>query len=95
VLALARPKDAVTLWHLLSRVSVDQRDRVFDRLTEFVPPPASVTREGIRKGRQRHARRLVGRPRFRHGELVANVETSMAGRKVSAMNNAPLERSPQ
>jgi hypothetical protein len=51
VLALARPKDAVTLWHLLSRVSVDQRDRVFDRLTEFVPPPASVTREGIRKGR--------------------------------------------
>ena len=50
-LSLARPKDAVTLWHLLSRVEGDDRDRVFDRLAEFVPPPASVTRDGIRSGR--------------------------------------------
>lgn len=49
-LSLARPKDAVTLWHLLSRVDAGERDRVFDRLAEFVPPPASVTREGIRGG---------------------------------------------
>lgn len=52
VLSLAREKDAVTLWHLLSRVDGDQRDRVFDRLAQFVPPPASVTREGIRAGRR-------------------------------------------
>ena len=52
VLALARPKDAVTLWHLLSRVPADQRDRVFDRLAEFVPPPGSVTRDGIKAGRK-------------------------------------------
>ena len=51
-LSLARAKDAVTLWHLLSRVDADQRDRVFDRLAEFVPPPASVTRDGIRNGRR-------------------------------------------
>lgn len=51
-LSLARPKDAVTLWHLLSRVDADQRDRVFDRLAEFVPPPGSVTRDGIRTGRR-------------------------------------------
>ena len=51
-LALAREKDALTLWHLLSRVEASQRDRVFDRLKEFVPPPGSVTREGISKGRR-------------------------------------------
>ena len=51
-LALARPKDAVTLWHLLSRVDAADRDRVFDRLAEFVPPPAGVTRDGIRSGRR-------------------------------------------
>lgn len=52
VLSLAREKDAVTLWHLLSRVTGDQRDRVFDRLAHFIKPPASVTREGIRAGRK-------------------------------------------
>jgi hypothetical protein len=52
VLSLARPRDAVTLWHLLSRVDGDQRDRVFDRLAQLMPPPGSVTREGIRAGRK-------------------------------------------
>jgi hypothetical protein len=52
LLAAARPHDVVTLWHLLSRVDVDQRDRVFDRLADFVPPPAGVTQDGIRAGRR-------------------------------------------
>jgi hypothetical protein len=52
LLAEARPRDEVTLWHLLSRVDLDQRDRVFDRLAEFVAPPAGVTRDGIRAGRR-------------------------------------------
>ena len=52
VLADARSRDSVTLWHLLTRVDPDQRDRVFDRLAQLVPPPAGVTRDGIRAGRQ-------------------------------------------
>lgn len=47
VLAAARKGDALTLWHLLSRVSEDQRILVFDRLQELVPAPVGVTREGI------------------------------------------------
>ena len=50
VLAESIPRDALTLWHLLARVGVDQRDAVFDRLSQFVPPPAGVTRGGVRSG---------------------------------------------
>ena len=52
VLAEAGERDEVMLWHLLTRVPVGGRDRVFDRLADFVPPPAGVTREGIRAGRR-------------------------------------------
>jgi hypothetical protein len=47
LLADARKKDALTLWHLLSRVDDPDRPRVFDRLAALAPPPAGVTREGI------------------------------------------------
>jgi len=47
VLRTARKRDALTLWHLLSRVRENQRILVFDRLQEFVPAPAGVTKEGI------------------------------------------------
>src|SRR6267143_5039740 len=43
----ARKNDALTLWHLLSRVSVAERPRVYDRLASLAPPPAGVTPEGI------------------------------------------------
>ena len=43
----AREDDALTLWHLLSRVSDADRPRVYDRLAALAPPPAGVTREGI------------------------------------------------
>ena len=52
VLMEAEERDEVTLWHLLSRVDAGERDRVFDRLAQFVPPPPGVTREGIRAGRR-------------------------------------------
>jgi hypothetical protein len=45
-------RDEVTLWHLLTRVPVGERDRVFDGLARFVAPPAGVTREGVRAGRR-------------------------------------------
>jgi len=50
VLAAARGRDALSLWHLLSRVNGDARGRVFDRLAALVPPPAGVTREGALRG---------------------------------------------
>jgi hypothetical protein len=43
----ARKDDALTLWHLLSRVSDADRPRVYDRLAALAAPPESVTREGI------------------------------------------------
>jgi hypothetical protein len=50
ILADARPKDAMTLWHLLARVPEGERNSVFDALARLVPPPAAVTRDGIRAG---------------------------------------------
>lgn len=47
ILSAARPRDALTLWHLLARASAGDRGRVYDRLAALVPPPAGVTREGI------------------------------------------------
>jgi len=53
VLAEARRRDALTLWHLLVRARVEDRGRVFDRMAELVPPPAGVTRGGLLAGDRR------------------------------------------
>lgn len=47
ILHEARPRDAMTLWYLLSRVNRDERARVYDRMTALVAPPEGVTRQGI------------------------------------------------
>src|SRR6266704_2920126 len=47
LLADARKNDALTVWHLLSRVSDADRQGVYDRLASLAPPPAGVTRNGI------------------------------------------------
>jgi hypothetical protein len=47
VLAEARPSDALTLWHLLSRVDSGQRGTVFNRLNALAPLPAGATRDGV------------------------------------------------
>jgi len=47
ILQHARKRDAVTLWHLLTRVHADHRGVVYDRLLGFVQPPNIVTRDGI------------------------------------------------
>jgi len=49
ILADARKRDALTLWHLLVRVDPSDRGRVCDQLAQLVPPPAAVTRAGIMK----------------------------------------------
>src|SRR5216683_2164095 len=43
----ARKNDALTLCHLLSRVSDADRPSIYDRLTALALPPAGVTRDGI------------------------------------------------
>ena len=43
----ARKNDALTLWHLLSRVSDADRPGLYERLAGLAPPPEGVTREGI------------------------------------------------
>ncbi len=50
VLAESRKKDALTLWHLLTRVAPEEKNRIFDRMAQLVPPPAGVTREGVMSG---------------------------------------------
>ena len=50
VIAESRRRDVLTLWHLVSRVQGADRERVFDRLAGFVPPPAGVTRDAVRNG---------------------------------------------
>ena len=47
VLSQARPRDGLTLWHLLSRTAGLQRAQVCARFIALVPPPPGVTREGI------------------------------------------------
>lgn len=43
-LAVARPQDALSLWHLLQRVDPALRGLVYDRLVALVAPPKGVTR---------------------------------------------------
>lgn len=49
-LAAARPRDAITLWHLLTRAPESERSAVFDRFSRLVDLPASVSREGVVRG---------------------------------------------
>jgi FecR protein len=47
VLGTSRKRDALTLWHLMTRVEEGQRSIVYNRLRQLAPPPPSVTKEGI------------------------------------------------
>jgi hypothetical protein len=50
VLDHARPRDTLTLWHLFRRSDGVDRERLYDKLASFVPPPPGVTREGMLRG---------------------------------------------
>ena len=47
VLTESRPRDTLTLWHLLYRVEGADRIRVYERMASLAPPPKDVTREGV------------------------------------------------
>lgn len=50
LLAEARPLDALTLWHLLTRLDRPSAARVHDRLASIAPPPPSVSRDAVLGG---------------------------------------------
>lgn len=52
VLSSARRRDALTLWHLLSRGTGDERARVYERLSAIAPPPSGVTWAAVLAGDQ-------------------------------------------
>jgi FecR protein len=45
ILAQARVRDTLTLWHLLQRADVRDRGRVYDRMASLTPVPPGVSRE--------------------------------------------------
>lgn len=47
VLGSARPRDSLTLWHLLARTQGPDRERVLERLAELAPPPDGADREQV------------------------------------------------
>ena len=47
MLSEARPRDTLTLWHLLPRVNGRERELVYERMATCVPPPDGVTRDGV------------------------------------------------
>jgi hypothetical protein len=49
ILAAARPRDGLTLWHLLTRVPGADRGRVFDRFGELIPLATEVPRDAVVK----------------------------------------------
>jgi hypothetical protein len=46
VLDHARPRDTLTLWGLFRRFEGHDRERLYDKLASFAPPPLGVTHEG-------------------------------------------------
>jgi FecR protein len=50
ILTTARRRDALTLWHLLSRGTAAERERVYDRLAVLAPPPQGVERAAVLAG---------------------------------------------
>ncbi len=53
ILAWARTRDTLTLWHLLPRVDGDDRVRIYEKMVALVPPPPHIDREAVLKLDQR------------------------------------------
>jgi hypothetical protein len=81
VLSSARVRDTMTLWNLLPRVSVREREEVYDRLAALVPPPSGVTREGVLKLNQQMLDAWKEQLEFRWAETSSSGNLK-AGEKV-------------
>jgi hypothetical protein len=47
LLTATRPRDALTLWHLIPRLEGGAREAAYGALANLVPPPTGVTRDGV------------------------------------------------
>lgn len=47
ILQHARPRDTLTLWHLLARTKASERVRIYERMVALSPPPAALEKEKI------------------------------------------------
>jgi len=47
ILASARVRDTLTLWHLLPRVAAADRERVYDRIAALTPVPNGISKEKV------------------------------------------------
>lgn len=47
ILAWARQRDTLTLWHLLPRVEGKDRVRVYEKMVSLLPPPPHIDREAV------------------------------------------------
>jgi hypothetical protein len=52
ILAEARPRDGLTLWHLLTRVPAEERAAVFDRFAQLVAVPGVNKEDVVRRDRE-------------------------------------------
>jgi hypothetical protein len=84
LLAEVRRRDALTLWHLLARLSAPATLRVYDRLAGFAAPPVGVTRDGI----ERHDPRMIDLWRSELGLPLPGTST-LWQRVLSAFSRAP------
>ncbi len=50
VLSGARPRDTLTLWHLLANAPEGERPALYERLAQLAPPPPGVGREAVLAG---------------------------------------------
>jgi hypothetical protein len=50
MLAAARDRDGLTLWHVMTRVQGPERGAVFDRLAQLVQLPRETSREAVLRG---------------------------------------------
>lgn len=58
ILKNARKEDALSLWHILSKVSGKEKEQVYKRLAELVEIPGGVSLEGIMNGNRETMDRL-------------------------------------
>jgi len=47
VLRESRIRDVLSLWHMLPRLDDQSRGLIYDRMSQLMPPPPEVTRDGI------------------------------------------------
>ena len=50
LVAEATAHDTLTLWHIMRRITPEERARAYDRLAGFVPPPKGAPRDAVVRG---------------------------------------------